>query len=645
MMNRYFVTAAFVLSAVLSVLNPAAGQEDYGPKYATMTDAELWAMVVKCEGKDEVVSLLDQIPLAVMAKHAKAAMEDPTNGPSFGNLITQVIWPELCAKDAPSRVLDNMLKTFTWTDSTGKYKVEAQIFDVRSENVVLRKADDSLVQVPIERLSRSAEFRLRKYSAARKQMSDRIPETKSQLVDLISKKMAEVLQRPSPAKLLRTFEVSGIAIQEKDEAKGVSPNMTLNYDATGTRLILTSDKKVKVFDVVSGKEVKILNGEFILLQNPWNRATHRGKLFAPRYLLGKDLSDGKAKVVDILKNETVFQIPQEVKFGAVSENSATAAWVTMSEEGTPGSVRILDIASKEVKELSDKGGPLWISEDGSRVLILSKLEDAWQLQLWDTKSAELIAPKIELPIELAEQFVSGTWQISRDCSLTIGPAGLINLMTEEHQKFDERALEAQHPKHHGGNLVFEFTPNSRKILFWGVVGEIHEWDVLQQKSTATWSREKMEVMRDGLAKFNPNGTKVAIRNIRLKSESGRDLGKIHEELEELGEEIQKEVNSGKLAEDEIEEDKRVQEMGQKLLKGLSFSPSLSYVETGQFIEVRGVETGKLVGEIEADKGEKIGSFAFSPTNRHLAVLTYATEPQLGGAPEIKCKIKIWRAPK
>ena len=127
MMNRFSVTAAFTLAAFLNVSSPVSGQEDYGQKYAKLTDAELWTMVVKCKDKDEIVSLLDQIPLAVMAKHAVAAMENPTKEPSFGNLITQVVCPEFSENDEPSAYCDKLLKTETWRDSSGKYSRQGKL--------------------------------------------------------------------------------------------------------------------------------------------------------------------------------------------------------------------------------------------------------------------------------------------------------------------------------------------------------------------------------------------------------------------------------------------------------------------------------------------------------------------------------------
>ena len=50
----------------------------------------------------------------------------------------------LCAADGPVR---------TWTDSTGKYTVEAELLDVDNGKVRLKKNDGSVVTVPLVKMS------------------------------------------------------------------------------------------------------------------------------------------------------------------------------------------------------------------------------------------------------------------------------------------------------------------------------------------------------------------------------------------------------------------------------------------------------------------------------------------------------------
>lgn len=43
----------------------------------------------------------------------------------------------------------------TWTDTTGRYTIDADLVEVKEGNVVLKKADGELVSVPIDKLSRA----------------------------------------------------------------------------------------------------------------------------------------------------------------------------------------------------------------------------------------------------------------------------------------------------------------------------------------------------------------------------------------------------------------------------------------------------------------------------------------------------------
>jgi hypothetical protein len=48
----------------------AAPEKELGQQYAEVSDAELGAEVMSCEDKEQIILLLDQIPISVMAKHA-----------------------------------------------------------------------------------------------------------------------------------------------------------------------------------------------------------------------------------------------------------------------------------------------------------------------------------------------------------------------------------------------------------------------------------------------------------------------------------------------------------------------------------------------------------------------------------------------
>ena len=53
----------------------------------------------------------------------------------------------------------------TWTDSTGKYKIEAEFVKLDGQNVHLRREDGRIVQIPINRLSQGDQDHVRELTA------------------------------------------------------------------------------------------------------------------------------------------------------------------------------------------------------------------------------------------------------------------------------------------------------------------------------------------------------------------------------------------------------------------------------------------------------------------------------------------------
>ncbi len=74
------------------------------------------------------------------------------------------------------------LRAETWTDRTGKFKIEADYVGVQGTSVVLRKADGSTVNVPIDRLSDASRDRAKQlYQAAKtRNMSETSPRIESE---------------------------------------------------------------------------------------------------------------------------------------------------------------------------------------------------------------------------------------------------------------------------------------------------------------------------------------------------------------------------------------------------------------------------------------------------------------------------------
>jgi len=63
----------------------------------------------------------------------------------------------------------------TWTDSTGKYKIEAEMAGFENGDVELRKADGKISKVPLEKLSRADQQYVRARAAEKKRAPDAGP--------------------------------------------------------------------------------------------------------------------------------------------------------------------------------------------------------------------------------------------------------------------------------------------------------------------------------------------------------------------------------------------------------------------------------------------------------------------------------------
>lgn len=170
----------------LLLVSQATGQEDdFGQSFATMTDAELWAEFQNCKDREAMLSLLDQIPLSVMAKHALAVHNSPKHEANFGRLVLHILWTEFQKDGELALYSERISRVLTWNDASRKYRVDASIFDVRPASVILQKTDDSLVEVPIKRLSRISVLRLEFYRSLRKKFPDRLPATRVQIENTI----------------------------------------------------------------------------------------------------------------------------------------------------------------------------------------------------------------------------------------------------------------------------------------------------------------------------------------------------------------------------------------------------------------------------------------------------------------------------
>ncbi len=210
---------------ILSLMNGGICQDNVKqPDYSNLTDAELSAKVIECKNRSQLESLITNIPLAILAKHASAAMEQPNSEPGFGRVVIQVLWPELWDGDQSSETFNRLFKFYRWSDDSGDYQVEAQLYDVVGDNAVLKKTDESIITVPLERLSQGSRLRLARYIKARQLLSERIPADTAQIVNLLTKQNDP---RSSGGSKAREYLYSG---RLKEGETALIESLAVNHD-------------------------------------------------------------------------------------------------------------------------------------------------------------------------------------------------------------------------------------------------------------------------------------------------------------------------------------------------------------------------------------------------------------------------------
>lgn len=169
---RMHVFGMMLICLAFQCTHLTAQEKELGQMYADMSDAQLWALVEGCKDQSELQTLINKIPISVMAKHALAETEDSNNKNRFGKVVYWLLWTEFKNESD----YKHLLEIRKWQDVNLRFEVNASIFDVQPSNVVLRKEDGSLVEVPIGKLARRSITPLRTYQRLRKKFTQRIPD-------------------------------------------------------------------------------------------------------------------------------------------------------------------------------------------------------------------------------------------------------------------------------------------------------------------------------------------------------------------------------------------------------------------------------------------------------------------------------------
>lgn len=228
MNNRTSTVFAVVLLVIGFAGSPVAAQdEDFGQRYVTLSDAEIWSQLMKCKDRKELESLINRIPISVLAIHAEQAWKAPKKEPDFGNFVNWIIWPEFMVDGEPNADGRRLVTVLPWKDSSGQYDVQASIFDVQETIVILRMQDGSLRSVPVEKLAKSSAMRVERCGQLRRKFLERLPARPELLPELIKRRMSRGDLPASAAVVLAIQSVDEILAKANYLAKAAQiPEIT-----------------------------------------------------------------------------------------------------------------------------------------------------------------------------------------------------------------------------------------------------------------------------------------------------------------------------------------------------------------------------------------------------------------------------------
>lgn len=572
----------------------------------------MWAEVIECDNREQIQSLLDEIPISVMAKHAISAMESPKKNPSFGNLISQVVWPESSNDDEPSTFCERLIKTYRWKDTSGQFEVEARIFDVRQSSVILKKGNDSLVEVPIDRLSKSSSSRLKHYRSIRQKIAERIPDKKSQITSLIAERMAVVLKRLSTPKLLQTMDwLPKTEPSRKD----------IRFDKTGSRLIAGSINDLALWDLKTGELIRQRTSGIPAIDAPTTRHNslhHRIQWNIPP-------AGGHAPLphlFDIERDKWIYKFTAADFFGPlqsglVSRNGTTAAWIAFSPlEPQERVIQVFDTKSKDPKpkiiaKLKTYEYLFGLSSDGSRLVTFSMnlSNDSTNIKFWDTTTAKLIreTKPDEIPFQMVApnlemQILSRYYPLSPDGQRIVvldfsrDSLYMLKLANGKRQDFDSDFITTWNEGQKESIVAFlEFTPSGRQLIL-ATNKSVCIWDIAQKKTIIKWERTQGTKVVD--IRISPDESKLAILTLTRKLPF--------------------------------------------LLSHVSVPDAIFGMGDG--LESWELTSGQPLEPIPVEKNEIINGFEFSPDSKHIATSCYKAEDN-NALDEPKSSVKIWRLPK
>ena len=364
----------------------------------------------------------------------------------------------------PNSTSDNESPLRTWSDSTGKYKVEAQLVEKDEQSVTLRRPSGKIAKVPLSKLS---DIDL-KYLKA---LDEKAANPFAALVENDTKRTPLQQQEPAAENFSKGQNLYA-AWDYSIPLKVVSKVTDLGW---GPKSVAISPEKKLVIIGRGGAEVSICDLESGQILMSSGRMDHIGDVTAAKYTSdGKFLVIGGTKgTIEVYKINSAGKLELAVQFGAHT-----------------GQVNSISFSSDDKYAFTggaDKEARYWEVATGRQVAAVTGFKGKVKATRIRSEDRELLATdgKTLIAYDLDAKRATRTIEVGRTehCqSAAISPNGLL-LAVDDGYKIVLWNLESfrQMPTIAGTDIPWKlvFGPDSRH-LFSGHNGVVNIWDTKTQ---------------------------------------------------------------------------------------------------------------------------------------------------------------------
>ncbi len=360
------------------------------------------------------------------------------------------------SKPADSMAGREVIQLRTWSDSTGRFKVEAELVDRDDQNITLRRPSGKIAKVPRAKLSEADLAYLKK-------LDEEAENPFAALVENDSLPMSSGTSMSAPERPPWDYKTPLKVVSKVTDLGGGPKSMAISPD-NKYLVIGRAGAEVSMCDLKSGQ---------ILMSS--GRMDHMGDVTAARYTPhGKFLVLGGSKgTVEVYKVQPRGKLDLQTQFAAHTKQVACIAFSSDGKFALTGG--------------EDKEARYWDVASGRQIAAITGFEGNVKATCVRALDNELLATdgKTLMVFDLATQKVTRTMEVGRSPHIqgvAISPNGLL-LAFNDGYKIVLWNLEdyLQMPSIEGTDIpwVMAFGPDSRHI-FSGHNGIMNVWDAKEQ---------------------------------------------------------------------------------------------------------------------------------------------------------------------